>query len=136
MKFGAWKYDPKAIGRRIDEGIEATKLKKKDFARIIGKHQTTVSSWAKGERINKIEVLGRIAETLGCSVDYLIGLDTQQEDTSMFDLKDPKHRKAFELIFEIKALLPDLDETAIDNIRTAVDFWKFRTKRKEPDPAC
>lgn len=61
--------------------IEAERIKyqmsRDDFANVLGVSKRTVSNWQSGATEIPLSKLLAIAKMWNCSIDYLLGLDTQ-----------------------------------------------------------
>lgn len=58
---------------RLKELRENKNLLSKDFAAIMNVEPATITNWEKGNRFPKDDVLVKIADYFGCSIDYLLG---------------------------------------------------------------
>ena len=61
------------FAKRITDLRESKNLYQKDIARIFNVEQATVSNWEKGKRIPDSDMLVKLANFFGVSVDYLLG---------------------------------------------------------------
>lgn len=61
---------------RLLELRKRKKLSQKDFGKIIGAAQNTVSQWENGSREPDSETINRIAKFFNVSIDYLLGNET------------------------------------------------------------
>lgn len=59
--------------KRFKSLREAIGISQEEFAKALGVSRPTVSYYEKGDRIPDIEMLARIYETTGCSIDFLLG---------------------------------------------------------------
>ena len=60
--------------KRLVELMEEKDMSQVELSRLIGTTNVTISRYISGERKPRIEIVVKIAETLGCSVDYLLGI--------------------------------------------------------------
>lgn len=60
--------------RRLVELMEEKDMSQIELSRLVGTTNVTISRYISGERKPRIEIVGKIAEVLGCSVDYLLGI--------------------------------------------------------------
>lgn len=65
---------PRSIGERIAWARERAKLNKNRFARELGTSWQHVDHWEKGRTEPSLASMRRIAELLGVSVDFLLGV--------------------------------------------------------------
>lgn len=86
--------DPNAIGGRIRRTREACHLTQHRMALLIGDAvtQSVVSRWEGGNAVPKTEHLAAVAQTLGCSVDFL--LFGMPEIPKMEDVAPQERRRA------------------------------------------
>lgn len=75
---------------RLKELREKAGYSQQGFANAIGVKQSTVGNWEAGAREPKFEVMERLADFFGVSVDYLLGRDTVQNNTYTENLKSSK----------------------------------------------
>lgn len=61
-------------GKRMAEVRELKGLTQTDLAKLIGGKQAQVATYETGDRYPNTDTLGKIAQALGCSADYLMGL--------------------------------------------------------------
>lgn len=66
--------DNALFSNRLTAEIERRGMMKKDFGAAIGASDVTVSYWCNGKRIPNLQQIIGIAEFLGVSIDYLVGL--------------------------------------------------------------
>ena len=60
---------------RLKELREKAGYSQQGFADAIGVKQSTVGNWEAGAREPKFEIMERLADFFGVSVDYLLGRD-------------------------------------------------------------
>ncbi len=53
-----------------------------ETARLLGVGQSSVSMWEKGESTPRADLLPKIADVLGCTIDELFGRTIPQESNS------------------------------------------------------
>ena len=62
------------MAARLSNEIERKGISKKDFGVAIGASDVMVSYWCNGKRVPSLQQVVDMAEYLGVSVDYLVGL--------------------------------------------------------------
>lgn len=62
----------KSIANRITNALNRIGISQRQLAGAIGMTEVTISRYVKGKRIPSAEILGRIADVLGVTTDYLI----------------------------------------------------------------
>jgi transcriptional regulator with XRE-family HTH domain len=68
------------LGERVAKLRRERKLSQQELAKRVGVHQSFISKMESGEQINpNAETLKRLARTLGCTSDYLIGMYEDEE---------------------------------------------------------
>lgn len=67
------------LGERIKEARLRKKLTQKQLAKLLNVTDATVNRYEKNVRKPDAEMLKRIAEILGVSVDYLLGTEEKNE---------------------------------------------------------
>lgn len=99
------------IRLHIDEAIEAQNARtgviitKKNVAEILFPeryHTETVhkmNGWQRGEFLPKTDVLVKLAEILGCTIDYLLGIET---DENIVDVLNWAHREGIVKMYPIE----------------------------------
>jgi transcriptional regulator with XRE-family HTH domain len=73
------------IGKRILDLLEQKNLTQREFAKIIGITEVSVSRYINGKHIPHTDILSKMAETLETTTDYLLGnevLDRTNVDLS------------------------------------------------------
>lgn len=61
------------IGKRILNLLEEKNITQRDFAKMLGITEVSVSRYINGKHIPHSDILSKIAETLGTTTDYLLG---------------------------------------------------------------
>lgn len=56
-------------------------LTQKELAKLVGYEQTIISLWENGLRDPNVQTLIDLSRILNCSVDKLVGLEEEQEET-------------------------------------------------------
>lgn len=63
------------VGTRIHKLRQQRKMSQQELARLIGVNQSFISKMESGEQTNpNAETLKRLAQALGCTTDYLVGM--------------------------------------------------------------
>lgn len=110
--------------------LEQKGCKASDVAKATGIHPSTFSDWKKGKSVPKPDKLKKIAEFFGVSVDYLLGVQTNEQhyvddETARIAqeiFQDPDRRA----LFEASADCPP------EYLRIASDMLR-RLKETNPD---
>lgn len=69
------------IGSRIRTKIIASGMSQREFAKRIGTTDVSISRYIKGTRTPKASVAAKMAEVLGCSANYLLGIDETETNS-------------------------------------------------------
>lgn len=67
--------DTITLGRTIAEARHACGLTQRELAAKVGVTAQAVSKWERGESCPDISILDEIAESLGVSVSYILGVE-------------------------------------------------------------
>jgi len=59
--------------KRLQELLDDKDITQRELAQRIGVTEVTISRYLNGERKPRIEIISKIAEVLGVSIDYLLG---------------------------------------------------------------
>ena len=78
----------KDFGQRLKSIREKKNLSRKDVAEKLGLTVAGYGNYENGKREPKIEILKKIAEVFGVSIDYLIGKNLNPENDSMLFLEN------------------------------------------------
>ena len=70
--------------KRIKERREQTNMTQRELAEAVGVAVPTISMYENGKREPDGQTMARLATVLGCSVDYLLGVDEKPVDMSDF----------------------------------------------------
>ena len=55
-------------------------LNQEEFARLFNVHQTAVSQWERGVTLPSSQMLFKLSELYGESIDYILGIDDKTEE--------------------------------------------------------
>lgn len=73
--------DMQRVGRRIAAARSRKGLNQSELARQAGVHRATLNLLEKGEREHiRSDMLFSLARALGCTTDYLLGMDEPGEE--------------------------------------------------------
>lgn len=131
------KYDLNKIGYIITNLREEKKFKVKELAEVLNITATAYAHYEKGRRIPPTENLVKLAELYNVSVDYLLGNDTDEKNTSplphevkevqeaMLNLSPDKRTKAVAILrgaFPEAFAKQNADEFFFTNVADAREF--------------
>jgi phage repressor protein C with HTH and peptisase S24 domain len=68
------------VGNRIREARERRRLSRGDLAKILNTAQSSLQSWEAGAVSPKVDIAMKIAEVLGISIPWLLGLTDDSEN--------------------------------------------------------
>ncbi len=94
-----------SFNHRLEEAITKAGITQKQLANLTGITEAAVCHYLKGDRIPRTIVTGKMAQVLGCSMDYLTG---QQESENFSSLCTILSRSAKQLSMEQKAKLAEI----------------------------
>jgi len=69
-----------SIGERIKQGRITRSFTQKELAQAVNTSQQQIAKWEAGLNDPNADMLGRLANALGCAVDWLLGLVEQPTD--------------------------------------------------------
>ena len=104
------------IGTKILQLRKQKNLSQTDFAKAIGASRTMVGNYERNVNAPSIEMIAKIAKTLGVSIDFLIG------EGKLAQYK----KETIQRIEEIDQLDPDTQNTLFTLIDTVVRDYKTR----------
>lgn len=67
------------IGKRILDALDARKMTQRELANKTGITEATISRYAQSKRTPKGPEIAKISKALGCTTDFLLGLDNKME---------------------------------------------------------
>ena len=111
---------------RIKEIRKKCGLTQKELGERVGVSEAAISQYESGKRRPDYEIVLRMADYFGCSVDYLLGNDSPPSTDPELDqlLEQLKNRPECRMLFKLAA-----DATA-DDVRQAVRIIEA-IRRKE-----
>lgn len=111
------------FAKRLINLRENNNLYQADLAKIFNVEQPTVSQWENGKRIPDSEMLVRIANYFGVSVDYLLGNDTKSTDNEK-ELKEIEALKQLLIRNDFMHSSEDLSKDEVDKLMKFVNANK------------
>ena len=83
------------LGDRIKLSIKNKGITQRELAKIIGKHETEISRWCKGDGSPPYEILVKIVEATGCNPGWLLTGEGSMEPgdgekKGLFDFRSPE----------------------------------------------
>ncbi|WP_285023503.1 helix-turn-helix domain-containing protein [Lactococcus garvieae] len=118
---------------RLQEIRKSLKLSYQEFASELGVSYETLVSWENGGSVPKIDELDVLAETLGVTTDYLLGISNNygkdyQEYIERRKKQDIDFSKRLPIQALFKQLSQDKKETLYD---VALKLWNFQLLENE-----
>lgn len=118
---------------RLQEIRKSLKLSYQEFASELGVSYETLVSWENGASVPKIDELDILAETLGVTTDYLLGISNNygkdyQEYIERRKKQDIDFSKRLPIQELFKQLSQDKKETLYD---VALKLWNFQLLENE-----
>ena len=101
------------LNERLQEQRLLNRMSQKEVAAAIGVSPSIISNYESAERVPSVENLMALAGLYRCSVDYLLGIQSNNRidiDTSMLTDKQVKLLQDFLLELHVKKSLEDLNE--------------------------
>ena len=94
--------DTSTLGKRIKYLRETQGITQKQLAEAIGIQEATLSRYENDKRDNQWQILGKLAEKLNTSSDYLLGLTDNMLPVNI--IGDQIGQEYFELILQFEKL--------------------------------
>lgn len=85
------KKDLLSFGARLRAARESKGLMQADLAAIVGFLPNRISNWELGSAYPQARALMALSKALGCTVDYLLGLDDHRADLAADELWCAEH---------------------------------------------
>lgn len=67
-----WNY---CFGRRLEAALRIKKMTQRDLAEKVGTTEVTISRYVNGSRCPNAYMVVLLAKALGCSMDYMMGVN-------------------------------------------------------------
>lgn len=109
---------------RIREARKLRGITMKELGKIVGAAESTISLYETEKRMPDTDVLQKMADYFGVSVDYLIGRD-DSETTQNAVQEDGEYERAKSVF---NSLSPDGQKQALDYMRFLIEQGKKDTK--------
>lgn len=68
--------------KRLVELMEEKNINQLDLSKLVGTTNVTISRYISGQRKPRLEIIAKIAEVLGTSIDYLLGFSNIKKFTT------------------------------------------------------
>lgn len=106
--------DAKVIGKYIKEYRKSNNVSQRELAEKLFVSDKTISRWELGNGLPDIELLPKIAEILGISIDKLVGAENEEGEAAALDLYREELKRREELLAEReKQAITDADNRRI-----------------------
>lgn len=126
---------------RIKEARQRANLTQKALAEMIGVKPPTLNGYEKGHHDPKSDILEKIADICGVTVDFLLGREDEQEKPPAPDVPEQGEEKsmmAFAKVLVSAGLieegfqLSDRDAEFLGNALRSIDMW-FEERKKNQE---
>lgn len=107
---------------RLKELRKAKKLKQIDIAEMLSCSQGVYSRYESGEREPPFDIMKKLAEIYGVTVDYLMGGDLSEQTTQTSPV--PAQEKAPSTIDD--QIMRELEGADVELVREVLNFIRFR----------
>ena len=104
-------------------------LTMKDLAACVGVSEAAISHYETGRREPDPDMLGRIANALGVTVDYLLGRDVAPVQSAEV-MQDQKEMTPADMRAEAKKILEGMTD---EQYQAALQFLKFLKAQRKDD---
>lgn len=118
---------------RLQEIRESLKLSHQEFAHELGVSYETLISWETGGSVPIIDELDMLAETLGVTTDYLLGISNNYgKDYQDYIEKRKKQPIDFSKRVPIQTIFSDLSQDKKETLYdVALKLWNFQRLENE-----
>lgn len=113
-----------SVGRRLEHLLLISNMNQRELADKVGVNEVTISRYIHGKRIPRLEVVAKIAEVLGTSTDYLLGMVTypNEHKKSGADV----HEELRVLKIKEYVFIEDLNEKELKEVKSFVEYVKSK----------
>lgn len=109
---------------RLKELRKQRKLKQIDVAEVLNCSQGVYSRYESSEREPPFDIIKKLADFYGVTVDYLMGVDTEQPVAPVSDKKEPAPA---DMRAEAKRILEGMSD---EQYQAALQYLKFLQSQK------
>ncbi|KKN98456.1 hypothetical protein LCGC14_0145670 [marine sediment metagenome] len=67
------------LQNRLNQELDKMGMEPKEFAELVHIAPSTLKGYTSGRRLPSVEILIRMAEVLGCTLDWLVGYELRPE---------------------------------------------------------
>ena len=112
---------------RLKELREQRGISQTELANFLGVVRSTICQYEKGNRMPDSNILGKLADYFGVTVDYLLGREDDSERDEKPQLHIPDKYKDVLVAFEGGP--DDLTQDDIDDVVKYIEFVRARKKK-------
>lgn len=117
-----------SLGKKIIELRQSRHITQANLARQINVTKAMMSKYENDVNVPKADVLGRIAEVLGTTSDYLLGLEEALPESLPSNGKVRLHGEEFELLLLYRSLSDENKLRVHERALTLNEYQKEATK--------
>lgn len=114
---------------RLRELRKKCGLTMKELGATLGVAESTISQYETGKRQPDYEMLLRLSELFGVSVDYLLGVEEKEKAPA----EDSKRITDDDIKFALFGGSGEITDAMYEEVRSFADFVKRREERKKKD---
>src|SRR5690625_2370743 len=119
----------KTIAKRLREAIKKSGYNQIDAAKKLGISNGTLSGYERNYRDPDTDVLKRMADLYGVSVDWLLGYEnSKKKENHERDLIINKIATEFP---DADLMFKDMESLTADELKEVYDYIKFKKSQKE-----
>lgn len=102
--------------KRLIQLLKDKNISQKKLANGIGVTEATISRYVSGERFPRYELIGKIANFLGVTSDYLLGIEPTESEMEML--------RIIKKLLVIYGYIDEEDEDlSMENLRKLLEFY-------------
>lgn len=113
-----------SVGRRLEHLLIISNMNQRELADKVGVNEVTISRYIHGKRIPRLEIVAKIAEVLGTSTDYLLGMVTYPDETRVSGDDVPEEFRTLKI--KEYVFIEDLNEKELNEVKSFVDYLKSK----------
>jgi transcriptional regulator with XRE-family HTH domain len=110
------------LGKRIKYLRETQGITQKYLAEAVGIREATLSRYENDKRDNQWQILGKLAEKLNTSTDYLMGLTENILPVKLIDENGKISQEYYDLVLQFEKLSNENKIRIKERIKTLLDI--------------
>jgi len=119
---------------RLNRVLAFQQRKQVQVASVLNVSRAAVSAWCAGDALPTPDNLEKLAEWLGVTTEYLLGLDRADTELRQ-DSRAADYLTVYHELMELEAIDPDERRRRLEDIAEFIRYVKNRRKPSEPPDA-